>query len=91
MRAANGVGNYGSSSHKLVGIVSRQRTYGRLSIGLFARGTHLINSHPLTRARYEPLDPARIRDNYGAARRRDSGNPLGVEALPLGTCGTLMK
>lgn len=57
----------------------------------FRAGTHLVNSHPLTRARYEPLGLAGTGDNYGGASRRDSGNPVGAEALPLGTCGTLMK
>jgi len=45
----------------------------------------------LTRARYEPPDSAGTGDNYGGARRRDSINPVGAEASPLGTCGMLMK
>lgn len=54
------------------------RTYSRLSIGLFVRGTHLVNFHPLTRARYEESPRCRSRgkrvrsDDGGAARRRDA-------------------
>lgn len=104
---ANGVGigvEVIMARHKLTGIVFKAtpvyappaRTHGAgvpkaLSLGFSARGTRLVNFHPLTSGRYarEARTMGSMAVPPASVRRR--AQPVGVDALPLGTCGTLMK